>query len=160
MPRNSIYALINEQDKEIFLTYSYDTLSSLSRIINEIKTGIGLPIDPNKFQYKLLETIEKRQYLTIRFNYWYDLYKQNDYKFYNKRRPVNYKLQYNIEPDFRDSSKQLLYAKLKSRYREIILGAFEDIEQCRDFIKNYGNIYDLKYANNNLTKEFINGNHK
>src|SRR5438105_3319080 len=108
MPKNSIYALINEQDKEIFLTYSYDVLSSLTRLINEIKSGIGLPIDPSQFEYKLLETIGKREHLKFRFNYWYDIYKQNDYKFYNKRKPINYKLISTIDKDFRDFRKRLL----------------------------------------------------
>lgn len=154
MPKNSIYALINEQDKEIFLTYSYDVLSSLSRIINEMKSGIGLSIDPSKFRYKLLESVDKREYLKMRFSYWHDFYRQCDYKFYNKRKPINYKLISTIERDFRDPRRRLLYAKLKNKRSEVILGVFDNIEQCTDFIENYGNIYSIKHASNQLTKEY------
>lgn len=156
MPKNSIYALINEQRKEIFLTYSYDVLSGLTRLINEIKSGIGLPIDPSEFKYKLLETVAKREDIKFRFNYWYDTYKQSDYKFYNKRKPINYKLISTIEKDFRNKTKRLLYVKLKNKHCEVTLGVFNNIEECNDFIDNYGDLYKIKHASNKLTKEYLN----
>lgn len=156
MPRNSVYALINEQDKEIFLTYSYDVLSGLTRLINEIKAGYGLSINPHKFQYKLLETLDSREDLKLAFNRWYEHYKNNDYKFYNKRRPISYKLISVVDKDFRSSSRLLLYIKLKNRYNTLTVGVFDNIEECNDFMGNYGSTNIIKYASNKLTKDFLN----
>lgn len=158
MPKNSIYALINEQDKEIFLTYSTNSLSSLTRLINEIKAGYGLSIDLSKFQYKLLEEIKNQQILAFRFNYWYDYFKNDGYKLYNKRKPVNYKLNYTVGQDFRNKANRLLYAILKNRSKEIVLGVFDNINECTTFIQNYGDLYSIKHADNNLTKEYLNVN--
>lgn len=154
LPKNSVYALVNDQDKEIFLTYSYDVLSSLTRVINEFKSGIGLNIDIARFGFKLLETIKHRDELKFRFNYWYDQYKTNGYKFHNKRRPVHYKLISTIEGSFKSHMRKLIYVKLKNRYNEIILGVFDNIDECNDFMNNYGDLYKIKRADNKLTKEF------
>lgn len=155
MPKNSIYALINEQGKEIYLTYAYDVLLNLTRIISEIRAGFGLPIDTSKFSYKLLESTD-RELLKLRFNYWYDNYNALGYKFLNKRRPVNYKLLSVIDTDFRNGSKRLLYVKLKNRSSEIIVGAFDNIDDCNSFMVDYGGIYSIKYADNQITKELLN----
>lgn len=156
MPKNSIYALINEQGKEIYLTYAYDVLLNLTRLLSEIRAGFGLPIDPSQFNYKLLETTD-RSLLKLRFNYWYDNYNELGYKFLNKRKPVNYRLLSSFGIDFRNGNKKLLYVKLKNRSNEIILGAFDNIEECDNFLNNYGGIYHITYATNQLTKEFLNG---
>jgi len=158
MPKNSIYALINEQGKEIYLTYAYDVLLNITRLISEIRAGFGLPIDPTQFNYKLLETVSDRSLLKLRFNYWYDNYNALGYKFLNKRKPVNYKLLSSIGIDFRNGAKKLLYVKLKNRSNEVIVGVFDNIEHCNDFIENYGGIYSIKYADNKLTEELLNGN--
>lgn len=154
LPKNSIYALINDRDKEIFLTYSYDVLSSLTRVINEIKNGIGLNINIGQFDFKLLETIEHRDELKFRFNYWYDRYNVKGYKFHNKRRPVRYKLISTIEGSFKSHMHKLIYVKLKNWNREIILGVFDNIDECTDFMDSYGDLYKIKKADNKLTKEF------
>jgi len=156
MPKNAIYALVDAQDKEIFLTYSYDVLSSLSRLISEIRAGIGLPIDPTKYEYKLLETTDK-QNLKLRFNYWYDYYASLGYKFHNKRRHINYRLTSVVGRDFRNPNHRLLYVKLKNWKNEIVLGAFNNIEECNEFINNYGDLYSIKYATNQLTNEYLKG---
>lgn len=155
MPKNSIYALLNEQSKQIYLTYSYDVLSSLARIINENKTGIGLPLDLSQFKYKLLETTD-RSNLKLRFNYWYDYYNVLGYKFHNKRRPSHYKLVATIENDFRNKLSKLIYVKVRNWNKEKVLGVFNKIEECNEFINNYGKVYEFKYATNKLTKEYLN----
>lgn len=156
MPKNSIYALVNDQGKEIFLTYAYDTLSSLARIIGEIKSGIGLSIDPSQFDFKLLETVPHRDNLKLRFNFWYDKYQAKGFTFLNKRKPLTFKLISTIEPHFNSPTKKLLYVKLKNRYDHIVLGVFDNIDECNTFMAGYGDLYKIARADNKLTMEFYN----
>lgn len=156
LPKNSIYALVNDQDKEVFLTYSSNTFSSLSRLIGELRSGVGLVLKPDRFEFKLLEVLDQKDKLKLRFNKWYDGYRNSGYKFLNKRKPVSYKLVAYIDSDFRNRTKKLLYVGLKNRSNIIVVGTFDNIEDSETFMKSYGPIDTLKYASNKLTVEFLN----
>lgn len=159
LPKNAVYSLINNQDKEIFITYTTDTISSLTRLIKEARAGYGLHINLYKFHYKLLEISDKDS-LKLRFNYWYDYYQSQGYKLINKRRPVKFKLINFIGEDFRNRHKVLIYARLKNQTNYITLGVFDKIKDCDSFINSYGGIYSIKYASNDLTKEFLSKGNK
>lgn len=155
MSKVSVYGLVNESKKEVYLTYSTDSLSSLNRLIIENRNGLGSNIDLNQFEYKLFEEVSYNKELKFRFNYWYNYLKVNGYKLINKRKPVIYKLVSSI-----DVNKTVLYVKLKSRYSEVIVGVFDNIQDCNKFMNQYGDVHSIKLASNKLTKDYINGNNK
>ena len=154
MSKSCVYGLINESTKEVYLTYTQDSLNSVVRLISENRVGIGLGININEFEYKVFEETKDRVLLKIRFNYWYDKLSNDGYKLLNKRKPIKFQLVTCLDTIDKFHKKRLLYAKLKSRYSEIIVGVFDNINECNEFINNYGDLYKIKLADNILTKEY------
>lgn len=150
LPKNSIYGLVNETKKEVYLTYATDQLGSLLRLLGDYRNGSGFTNDISQFEYKLFEEVTDKKELKLRYNHWYDQLNVKGYKLLNKRRAISYKLIATIE-------KKLLYVKLRSRYSEIVVGVFDDILDCQSFMDNYGDLYNIKYSSNLLTKEYLNG---
>jgi len=159
LPEMCIFGLVNESGKKIFIGYTINIVTSLSKLIKEYKSS-------NKELFKLpliiIEKITDKHNLLVRYNYWCKYYSNKGYLLYKKpANRVNFKIRIDLSKDFRmlKHTRHLFYVKILSRrYREHIIGVFDKIYDAEAFIADkYPNgIDDIIYSNNNLTKEYMN----
>lgn len=81
---------------------------------------------------------------------------------YRSFKAIKYKPSIEVMTDLvtPNSPKVLCYVKLTSRgYKELVVGVFDTIHDADKFMLEFypdGKVYDIKYCNNRLTREYLN----
>jgi len=155
LPTKCIYGLFNDLDKKVYIGHTSNLLRSIYSNINNLKYS---NIDFNRLQFRIIEGIEDSDRLRIRYQYWVSDYSNKGWIMYRDYKAIQYKVRIDIRNDETKgyNAKYLLYVKLVSRgYKELIVGVFDNLEECNKFIElNYSNINDIVYSNNELTKKY------
>jgi len=113
--------------------------------------------DWDKLDFRVIEKIDDPVKLRVRYQYWVSDYSNKGWVMYRDYKAIQYKVRIDIRNDETKgyNAKYLLYVKLVSRgYKELIVGVFDNLEECNKFIElNYSNINDIVYSNE-LTKKY------
>jgi len=166
LPDCCIYGLINKADKKIYIGYSYDILSALSRNIKDFKySNHPAKADFDKLEFIILETVKDRSSIRFRYAYWYESYKSMGYSFYRDYKGSKFRVKIDVGMDFRSEggTTYLVYVKLvNSRYKEFIVGVFSGIQGAKEFVRNkYQDkniVTSIEYASNDLTRLYVKRN--
>lgn len=160
LPSMGIYGFINKKDLKIDLIYSSNLVTSLVQNVNSLKSSNK---DVNDLEFILIEPITDIELLKVRYNYWLDYYARMGYGFYRIYASVKLKLRIEVLNDvlWPGCFDPRVYVKLVTRNRsERIVGVFTAMSEAEEFVAaNYpdsSNIFNIVYANNNLTKEYLN----
>lgn len=155
-----VYALINAQDKKIYVGYSANMLRSVSELVGRCSKNIavcplelaGLSEDIGKLRLEILETSTdyNTKKLRIRMAFWVNKYLGDGWELYRKYRGLRYKIRTYIG---RDMS---VYVEAKSQSNVCtILGVFETVRRADRFIETFypDGVEEFIFANNYLTAE-------
>ena len=148
-----VYALINETDKRIYISYSTYVLGAVARLLRELKDGAHpsdqLCQDLDKLEVHILERSEN---LKLRATFYAKEYEKRGYELY---RPVKY-VQYKVKRRYKQG-KVFVELVTNSYNRSVVVGVFEKMGAAKHFIETYytGDIYRIIYANNELTREYM-----
>jgi len=153
-----VYAFLNTEDKQIYITQSNNILSSVSRNIAQIRDK-SHPCRPllrklPKLQLIVLEHELSTKNRKIRVGYWKTHYKNKGYELYNPSIPVTYKIQTRITSDY-----FVHVLLINKRNDKIVVGVFNTLFESESFIsEHYPNqsINNVIYSSNDLTKSFYN----
>jgi len=164
LPECAVFALVNEHDKMVYLGYSTSVLSKLDEVLGFIRRGerfgSQMRVDSGKLEFKIVETVNCRNKLKIRYSYHYDQFVKNGYKFYNEIVPVRYKAKQLIRrmSDHNEVPRVCLYLVSKGN-RKILVGVFETVAEANKFQQiHYQSefAYDIIYSRNELSMRYIN----
>jgi hypothetical protein len=158
LSKPGIWALVNEVDRKVFLSFSGSMADSLTRNMMALKDGSHrykpMVEDVSKLTLKVLEefsgsNVENR----LRLNYWIDHFKQQKYRLYNK--DVSIKLC--IRKDLVAKPVGVLVSLINRRYKRIPLGIFKNMTEADRFIEtHYSNgIYNIIKASNQMSLDYF-----
>lgn len=153
MNKPGIWAFVNDTDRIVYLSYSKNILSSISRNIKEIS-------DKSHSCKKLIRDKSKIQILLIedrcqkaKLGYWVEYYRNNGYTLYRSNNgEITYKTRVAITTDF------LVHVLLvNKRNDKLVVGVFNTMEDASTFIqKHYQNkIHKIVYSDNLLTHNYL-----
>jgi hypothetical protein len=158
---SGIYCLINESKKRVYISYSKDIITSLSRIVRDIRSKNviykQLIKDVRGLEFLLLEDIniyDSEIDVCTKLDYFITLYKQLGYELYNDKYKLQ-KFKVSLEVDLNDN---LVYVKLvNKRYKKIVVGVFDKMYDAEEFATLFETMDIIKpiYSINNLTKSYI-----
>lgn len=148
-----IWAFVNDIDRMVYLSYSNNILTSVSRNVRELTdkshSSKSLVKDKSKLQIQIIEFNCDKAKLT----YWLDYYKTKGYSLYrNNNGEVVYKTRIAITTDF------FVHVQLvNKRNDKIVVGVFSNMEEAKSFTQTYysNKIHKIVYSDNSLTKEYI-----
>lgn len=128
-PRNAVYALINDSDKKVYVSYSVDVLLAIRRLLADYAV-LDADYKSGKIRIAILETISDKKTMQLYVEHYQVKYEGMGYSFYKRNRFVHYKIQIAIETD------RLVYVFLVSRnYSKLIVGIFSKMDQANAFKK-------------------------
>lgn len=152
-PRSSVYALVNEVDKTVYVSYSTSVITSLARLIERHRNDIGfrykLGEDLSKFSFVVLEENDCRNTLMVRVGLYMRRYKNTGYTLLDERVPVEYRLKVMKMDDGKSSSKGLGLYLVSKRNSKILLGTFRTRKELESFQNEYypnGYDYEIIYS--------------
>lgn len=155
LPEKCIYGLFDDSNKSVYIGYSSNTIRTIYSNLMNLKYS---NIDLSKLEFRVIEPIDSNIRLRVRYEYWVSNYSNNGWKMLRDYKAVGYKLRIEARSDESKNKhgKTYLYVSLVSRARkELIVGVFDAIEECNDFVKsNYSNIIDVIFADNKLTHDY------
>lgn len=139
-PRGVILALVNSNDRKVYLTHITNLFDFLARINRDGEVK-GLPSD----QLTLCQAVilEEGVYEApgIRLSYWVDYYKDQGYTFYNKTRESRYQVKYKLNAD---NATVTMYLSNKNKRSRIVVGSFVSLAEAKLFEQvHYGKVYRL-----------------
>lgn len=163
LPRSGIYGLVNHKSRMVYISYSKDICTSISRLLRDIhsKNCIYKHMikDASKLQFVKLEDINNYETITdirIKIDYFTEKYKQEGYSLYNKLKPQKLKVRLDVVED-------RVHVKLVSAYGfKMVVGVFEKMYEAEEFATVFDGMDIVKpvYAINELTKNYIKNNFK
>lgn len=154
IPKSSIVALVNEQDKKAFVFFSLNAPIRLIQLIQNNSRYKFLEEDFNKLELKVLETHDDSNILRILANVHqiklirqgYTLYRFNKYKQIYPVIEATY--------DFEGNPIVVVNYATNSRNRELI-GVFSTFDEAEEFIQILSKPYTPITAYNQKTKDYI-----
>lgn len=153
---SGIWGLVNEADRKIYLSYSNNILSSISRNISDLKSRChscrDLNNDLSKLSIIIVERNTPSSQLKLSLSNWMDNYRNNNYGLYREFIPVSYKLRKVVSKDY------LVHVLLvNSRNDKIVVGIFDKMDLADQFINTHykDNITKVIYSDNQLTGNYI-----
>lgn len=162
LSKSGIFFIENPKRKTIDIRIGTDMARSLQWIIKEAVQGFLVPkilqrdILSNRVQVGVLEYIEDRFNLNLKYAYWIEYYKNLGYSFYrqNKNSPVKYKIKKEYIIQEGDNFTYHAVVCLCHSKTKVIVGAFNTDQEADEFINlNYKDgIVNFVYADNELTK--------
>lgn len=159
LPKSCIYALVNKKKKYVYISYSKNFITSLSRNIKEMKDGNHVYEPLNKYKSWELHIIETLNYehtlldISCFINSIIETYKELGYNVSTHRNVMKVRFKVCVGQDFK------VYCKLITKgYNEYIVGVFNNMEEAKDLIEQYRNMKVIRplYSNNDLTKKYLN----
>jgi len=146
LPQAGIWALVNEKDRRIYLTFSNAVAGSLTRNLMALKDGSHrskqMVKDLPKLTFKLIEPFSKSNVENrLRLKYWMDQYSVQEYEHYISG--VSIKIR--VQKELSAHPRGVIVRLVNSRYKKIPLGLFGTMEEADRFIEtNYRNgIYHI-----------------
>lgn len=159
LPRSGIFKFVNEEKKLVYISYSKNLITSLSRNIKEIqdKVHVYKPLneDFEDWKFDIIETLNYHDTIldiSCKINLYIEEYKQLGYNVRTHQNIQKLKFRVDIGQDYK------VYCKLISRGRtEYVVGVFKDMEDAKEFIEMYRNIKNIVpiYSTNQLTKDYF-----
>lgn len=122
-----IFALVNEQNKSVFVSYSRNITNALSRNIN-----LGLY---KTCEFVVLET-ENITNVHVSVRKWITHYRNIGYTICNVRIPAQYKIRVEINKDYK-VEVQLV----NSRYKVLSVQVFDTMEEAQNYVRKYLYMY-------------------
>lgn len=161
IPRSGIYCLINHKKKMLYIAYSKDICTSLSRIVKDIKDKNiiykQMIKDVKKLEFEYLEDINNCDTtldIHLKLGFYIDKYKHLGYTLYNNRYK-HLQLKVSIIPS---NDLKFVHVTLVSKtYKRIVVGVFESIYEAQEFATVFDNMDLVKpiYAINDLTRNYL-----
>ena len=153
MNKPGVWAFVNDTDRIIYLSYSKNIQSTISRNIKEVMDNSHsckrLIKDKSKLNLVVLEyNCEK-----AKLNYWLDHYRNDGYSLYrNRNGEVTYRLQVKIVAEY------LIHVILRNLHgNSVVVGVFDSMEEANTFIQTHypDKIYNIVYSDNKLTQHYL-----
>lgn len=161
LPKAGIYALQDDANKVVFITYSRNLITSLAKNISKIQDKTHsykhLIKHCRNIKFVFLDTInfnDTNPEIAKKLFYQIELYKQLGYKIINKHNIPKYHVKYDIDVDIRFVFVKLVTSNYKD---EIIVGKFDSMQEAKEFgqiFKSMSYVIPV-YAVNSLSKEFF-----
>lgn len=140
---SGVFALVNEQDKKVYVAYSSCFLVSIARLLHDIKDNSGsiaidtlqaLKKDIHLLQYVSLEitTLDRHEQM-LRQVYWLERYKTLGYSSYRKEYVG---VQYKVKVELHDNGLLHVYLVSK-RYKKLLVGTFSSVTECDQFVEKH-----------------------
>lgn len=159
LPKACIYVIKNDKKKCIYISYSKNFITSLSRNIKEMQEGIHtckfLNGGLGKWELTIIETLTYHHTIleiSCSINSIIETYKALGYEIKTHKNVMKVRFRVDIGEDYR------VYCKLITKgYNEYIVGVFLNMKDAEDLITQYRNMKVITpiYANNALTKEYF-----
>lgn len=160
---SGIFCLINESKKRVYISYSKDIITSLARMVRDIRSKNviykQLIKDVRSLEFLLLEDIniyDTDICIHTKLDYFITFYKQLGYELYNDKYKLQ-KLKVSLEVNLNDN---LVYVKLvNKRYKKIVVGVFDKMYDAELFATVFEIMDIVKpvYSINELTRTYIEG---
>lgn len=134
-----IIALINENDKKVYITATNSMLGLIERYTTDLKLGAfkckEMNKDRDKLQFSILDMgLYNIKYYKYGIRKYYEMYKNLGYSIYNEDEISYISIYYKFHK--RISSKGVeLYLQGKSRSNNLLIGKFEKLVDCDEFCK-------------------------
>jgi hypothetical protein len=130
-PNEAIFAVINDFNKTIYVSYTHDLQRRLGIITSEILSGYWfeyneLETNTKNIDFRILETNVDR----VLVKYYIDDYRNKGYSVYGKKIP----LQYKFRIEFGVVSKGVEVIAVNKRNDKICLGKFQNFEEASNFL--------------------------
>lgn len=131
LPPAAIFALVNVQDKRVYIAYTSRLAATLGMIVTSVldnKLGNDLMIrDARKLELVILETRLEKNFV----KYFMDQYTKQGYQIYNGTSKIP--LQYRFEMCYDGGSVVVVAAN--TRGEKTILGMFSKAKDAKSFLK-------------------------
>ena len=158
LPKAGIWALINEKDRRIFLSFSNSMAGSLTRNLGALKDGSHrckmMVQDTSKLSFKMIEEFSKSNVENrLRLSYWMDHFRGQGFEVYNGH--VSIKMR--VQKDLIINPNGVEVKLVNQRYKKIVVGFFKNIDEADRFIEtNYRNgVYSVVFDDSPMTKRFL-----
>lgn len=148
-----VWAFVNDTDKIVYLSYSKNIQSTVSRNIKEMADNSHsckqLIKDKSKLQLQVLEYNCSK----AKLSYWIDNYRNKGYSLYRERNgEVVYRVKVKIIPEY------FVHVTLCNlRGTSTVVGVFDNMQEANSFIQTHysDKIYNIVYSDNILTKQYL-----
>ena len=156
---SGVWGLINESDNRIFISYSENILSAVSRNISHLKHAShscrNLVSDFSKLELIVLERVSTPE-LKVKAGKYKEDYKAKGWQLYNTSIPVHYSVKTTISKDCK-----IQVFLVNKRNDKLVVGVFDSKQESDNFIQtHYPNniVTSITYSQNSLSKEFFRKN--
>lgn len=157
LPQRAVIALINDQDKVVYITHSSCVVESLGKLIRQLQDKthncISLIIDREKLRFEVLEVVQNIDALGVRTRYWIDQYVAKGFGLYSKPNAVKYRLRVEY-----DDYARVIVKAVNTRNKGYVIGVFRNLGLANQWIENTYKDKDYiipQYATNELTKSYL-----
>jgi hypothetical protein len=167
LKRCGIFALVNNEDKKVYITFSKEICSSFARIIREIHEKTcsykQLIDDAQKLSYIFIENInyeDTKLDIHLKMEYFIQQYKHLGYTMYNdKHKPAKFKVVIDVHNDIKRIHVCLMS---KSYRRSITVGVFDKMWDAEEFAVLFDSMDIIipVYSSNKLTREYYENQQK
>lgn len=152
---SGVYALINDSNRRVYVSYGTSIIDSLQRLIRDLKkpdTKLKLlKEDLEKLRFVILETCDEDKMKPL-YTYYTEQFIEKGFETYRNYKSTKYKVRITLGPDLK------VHVQLVNKSRKIItVGVFHHVHNAETFVRiNYSKpyIYPI-YAKNELTQQFI-----
>lgn len=155
LPRSAVYAVIDEKQRRVLVSYSTSLMASLGRLIERINTG-EMPyrkLNPyNRLKFVVLEKDECRNRLMVRTGFHMQEFKKQGYSLVVDVPPATYVLKSvllytGLNAGHRSEAK-IQAVLVSKRNSKIIVGEFKTQAEYDAFARLHyrnGKVYDIVY---------------
>ena len=157
LPKMGVIALLNDQDRCIYVTHSSCIVESLGKLLRQLQDKThncaNLIIDREKLRLVVLEVIQNPDALGVRTRYWADEYVAKGYGLYSKINAVKYRLHVEY-----DELGNVMVKAVNTRNRGYVIGVFRNLGLANQWINNTYKSKEYiipQYATNELTKAYF-----
>jgi len=157
LPKMGVIALLNDQDRCIYVTHSSCIVESLGKLLRQLQDKThncaNLIIDREKLRLVVLEVIQNPDALGVRTRYWADEYVAKGYGLYSKINAVKYRLRVEY-----DELGNVMVKAVNTRNRGYVIGVFRNLGLANQWINNTYKSKEYiipQYATNELTKAYF-----
>lgn len=164
---SGVFALINNEDKRVYIGTSRCISASLSSIFRKIRG--------NEFRYEdMVDDVDKLEAIVleedvtdvrlskVKAQYWCTHYVDLGYSLYRTVPLIRYRVVSEVE-DVSNGSKSILYRVMvrlvNTRYESEVVGVFEDVYSAKSFMDQYypnGVVKGIFVSDNDLTTKYRN----
>jgi hypothetical protein len=130
LPKQAIFALVNERDKKVYVSFSMTFHVRLGSILGQFRDGSwrwkDMIRDRKKLSLVILETSIQKNFV----KYYKEQFQKNGYTVYNEKEklPLWYEFKINY------SLRKVLVVAVNARNDKTVLGRFNTYEEARGFL--------------------------